>query len=39
MQEQFGDCGLKFAIVKGPEGDRRSIVWVAAKPQSPPPAG
>ena len=32
MQQQFGDSGLKFSIVKGPEGKRRSIVWLAQKP-------
>ncbi len=32
MQEQFGDSGLRFSIVKGPEGKRRSIIWLAEKP-------
>jgi SAM-dependent methyltransferase len=32
MQEKFGDSGLVFSLVKGPEGVRRSIVWVAHKP-------
>ena len=32
MQEQFGDSGLVFSLVKGPEGVRRSIVWAARKP-------
>jgi SAM-dependent methyltransferase len=34
MQEQFRDSGLKFSVVKGPEGVRRSIVWIAKKPNS-----
>jgi len=32
MQEQFGNSGLVFSLVKGPEGVRRSIVWAAHKP-------
>ena len=32
MQQQFGETGLQFSLVKGPEGKRRSVVWTAAKP-------
>jgi SAM-dependent methyltransferase len=32
LQQQFGDGGLTFKIVKGPEGVRRSVVWEARKP-------
>lgn len=32
LQEQFGGTGLMFSLVKGPEGTRRSIVWIARKP-------
>jgi Methyltransferase domain len=32
LQQQFGDTGLIFALVKGPEGARRSVVWEARKP-------
>ena len=32
MQQHFGDSGLIFSIVKGPEGIRRSVVWIAQKP-------
>lgn len=34
MQEQFQDSGLRFTVVKGPEGVRKSIVWVAEKPRA-----
>jgi len=32
LQQQFGDTGLNFSLVKGPEGIRRSVVWQAKKP-------
>jgi SAM-dependent methyltransferase len=32
LQQQFGDTGLSFSLVKGPEGIRRSVVWQAKKP-------
>jgi SAM-dependent methyltransferase len=32
MQQQFGDSGLVFELVKGPEGKRRSVVWRARQP-------
>lgn len=32
LQQQFADSGLIFSLVKGPEGIRRSVVWVAKKP-------
>jgi SAM-dependent methyltransferase len=32
MQQQFGDSGLIFNVVKGPEGVQQSIVWSAKKP-------
>ena len=32
MQQQFGSTGLIFSLVKGPEGNRRSVVWQAANP-------
>jgi len=31
LQEQFGDSGLVFTLVKGPEGKRRSVVWEARR--------
>lgn len=31
LQQQFGDSGLVFQLVKGPEGRRRSVVWEARK--------
>ena len=33
LQQQFGDSGLVFQLVKGPEGRRRSVVWEARKPR------
>lgn len=33
LQQQFGDTGLVFRLVKGPEGKRRSVVWEAARPR------
>jgi hypothetical protein len=33
LQQQFGDTGLTFRLVKGPEGRRRSVVWEAVKPR------
>lgn len=32
MQAQFGNTGLVFKLVKGPEGKRHSVVWEACKP-------
>lgn len=32
LQEQFGNTGLIFTLVKGPEGVRRSVVWQARRP-------
>lgn len=32
LQERFGNSGLDFSLVKGPEGTRQSVVWVAKKP-------
>jgi SAM-dependent methyltransferase len=34
LQQQFGNSGLRFSLVKGPEGVRRSVVWVAEKPSN-----
>jgi len=31
LQDAFGDSGLVFELVKGPEGRRRSVVWRARK--------
>lgn len=33
LQQQFGNSGLVFSLVKGPEGLRRSVVWQALKPR------
>lgn len=32
LQQQFGSSGLEFTLVKGPEGLRHSVVWLAKKP-------
>jgi len=32
MNEQFGECGLQFSVVRGPEGVQRRILWLAEKP-------
>ena len=32
IQQYFGDSGLVFSLVKGPEGKRQSVVWTARKP-------
>ena len=32
LQQQFAGTGLEFSLVKGPEGLRRSVVWLARKP-------
>ncbi len=32
LQEHFGQTGLKFELVQGPEGKRRSVVWKASRP-------
>ncbi len=32
LDVHFGHSGLGFALVKGPEGKRRSVVWAARKP-------
>jgi SAM-dependent methyltransferase len=32
LDAQFGGSGLRFSLVKGPEGKRRSVVWLAQKP-------
>lgn len=32
LQQHFGNTGLQFSVVKGPEGKRHSVVWLARKP-------